>query len=71
MRTLNRWKTAFSIAGFGLLVGLFFHWLMVPDYSLEMMLSRRMLLCIAVVFLVAALVLRVVKKAIEEEREAN
>ena len=70
MKTLNRWKTAFSVAGFGLLVFLFFQWLM-SDYSMEQIVNRRMLLCIAVVFLVAALVLGIVRKAIEEERETD
>ena len=71
MKTLNRWKSIFLTAGFGLLILLFFHWLAIPDDSHEMMLNRRIVLCIAVVFLVAALVLRIVKKAIEEEREQD
>ena len=71
MKTLNRWKSAFSTAGIAVLVLLFFHWLAIPNYSVETMLTRRMMLCIAVVFLVAALVLGIVKKALEEEREAD
>ena len=71
MKTLNRWKSAFSTAGIVVLVLLFFHWLAIPNYSVETMLTRRMMLCIAVVFLVAALVLGIVKKALEEEREAD
>lgn len=71
MKNLNRWKSAFSTAGIAVLALLFFHWLAIPEYSVEIRLNRQMMLCIAVVFLVAALVLGIVRKALEEEREAG
>ena len=67
MKTLNRWKRIFSSAGFTLLVFLFFHYLAIPDYSIEKMLTQHVIFCLAAMLLLAALVLDIVKRALTEK----
>lgn len=71
MKLLKKWKSRFWTAGNVLLIGLFFHWLATPDYSVEHYINRRILFCIAVMFLLAAWVLGIVRKALEEERKPD
>ena len=70
MKTLKKWRSRFWTVGNVLLVGLFFHWLMM-DASMEDSFGRRILFCFAVMFLLAGWVLEIVRKALEEERESE
>ena len=69
MKTLNRWKRIFSSAGFTLLVFLFFHYLTIPDYSIERILIRCVIFCLATMFLLASLILGIVKKVLTEKTD--
>ena len=71
MKTLKKWKSRFWTVGNVLLIFLFLHWMMTPDYSVEHYINRRILFCIAVMFLLAAWVLGIVRKALEEERKQD
>ncbi len=70
MKTLKRWKRVFSSTGSALLVVLFFHWL-ISNYSTENTIIRWVIFCLAVMFLLASLVLRIVKKALAEELDGQ
>lgn len=68
MKTLNRWKRIFSSTGFTLLVVLLLYWL-ISDYSTGNTIIRWVIFCLAGMFLLASLVLGIVKKALAEELE--
>lgn len=70
MKTLKRWKHIFSSIGVTLLVVLLLHWL-ISDYSAESTIIRWVIFCLTVMFLLASLVLCVIKKALTEELDGR
>lgn len=67
MKTLNRWKTVFIVAGTAFLIVCSLNWLLDRSLSLEAISRRPFYLVLSVIFYVAGIVLGIVKGVVEEE----